>query len=47
MIMYFSVVGLESNLANLTRQFVERARNQANYLDDACDHMDDDLDYNG
>merc|ERR1719180_709253 len=29
--MYFSVAGLESNVANLTRQFVEKAKNQAEH----------------
>ena len=46
MIMFISVAGLESNVANLTRQFVERAKNQANYHDHVgdyhvCNNFDD------
>ena len=41
MIMFISVAGLESNVANLTRQFVERAKNQANYHDHVCNYFDD------
>ena len=42
--MYFSVAGLESNVANLTRQFVEKAKNQANHHhdNDGCHFEDDD-----
>ena len=43
----FAVAGLESNVANLTRQFVERAKNQANYHDYVFDHANDDHDHGG
>ena len=33
-IIIFSVAGLESNVANLTRQFVERVKNQAKHYHD-------------
>ena len=33
-IIIFSVAGLESNVANLTRQFVERVKNQAKHYRD-------------